>query len=127
MNEQRNWPAILESITAPVVLFGLALLVIGALAAIVVPLSGLESTQKLWICLGADILIFLIVLAVFLLTWFRPENLIYSESGHLKRMRMELGADNKRVPKGEWNKKEGRLAPPVIQASAHSQKMGRQD
>jgi hypothetical protein len=86
--EQRGWGTILRSITAPVVLFGLAILVIGGATASIVGISDLVSSDKLLVALGAGVLFFVMLLMVFLLTWFKPQNLIYSESGHLEQSAM---------------------------------------
>jgi hypothetical protein len=90
--EQRGWGTILRSITAPVVLFGLAILVIGGTTVSIVGFSDLGSSHKLLVALGAAALLLTILLMVFLLTWFKPQNLIYSESGYLEESAMAWGA-----------------------------------
>lgn len=92
MYEQRGWGTILRSITAPVVLFGLTILVIGGATASIVGLSDLGSADKLLVCLGAGVLLLVILMMVFLLTWFKPQNLIYSEFGYLEESAMAWGA-----------------------------------
>jgi hypothetical protein len=90
--EQRGWGTILRSITAPVVLFGLAILAIGGTTASIVGFSDLGPSDKLLVALGAAWLLFTILVMVFLLTWFKPQNLIYSESGYLEESAMAWGA-----------------------------------
>jgi cell division protein FtsN len=90
--EQRGWGTILRSITAPVVLFGLAILVIGGATTTLVVASDLPSAGKLLVALGAAVLLLVILVMVFLLTWFKPQNLIYSESGYLEESAMAWGA-----------------------------------
>jgi hypothetical protein len=86
--EHRGWSTVLQSITAPVVLFGLAILVTGGATASIVGFSDLESSDKLLVALGAGILLFVMLLMVFLLTWFKPQNLIYSETAYLEEIAM---------------------------------------
>ena len=92
MYELRGWTAILRSITAPVVLFGLVTLVIGVATATIVGVADLSSDDKLLVILGAGALLLLILLMVFLLTWFKPQNLIYSESAYLEESALAWGA-----------------------------------
>ena len=93
MGEQRGWGRILQSITAPVVLFGLVTLVIGGTTVAVVGFSDL-SPGRILVVLGAGVLFLVILLMVFLLTWFKPRNLIYSEAGYLEERAMAWGAEN---------------------------------
>lgn len=88
MPEQRGWSAILRSITAPVVLFGLMILVIGGTTATIVGFSDLAPLDQRLVVIGAGVLLLVILIMVFLLTWFRPQNLIYSESGYLAESAM---------------------------------------
>ena len=85
MYEQRGWSAILRSITAPVVLFGL---VTGGTTATIVGFSDLAPLDKRLVVVGAGVLLLVILVMVFLLTWFRPQNLIYSETGYLAESAM---------------------------------------
>ncbi len=87
-----GWGTILQSITAPVVLFGLVTLVLGGTTATIVSVADVGSTAKLLVVLGCGVLLLVILLMVFLLTWFKPQNLIYSESGHLEESAMAWGA-----------------------------------
>ena len=107
MYEQRGWGTILRSITAPVVLFGLVTLVIGGVAATIVSFSALESSHKLLVLLGTGVLLFLILLMVFLLAWFKPQNLIYSESGYLEESAMAWGAADSPVARDVLLRRRG--------------------
>ena len=69
------------SITAPVLLFSLAILVIGGTTVSIVGISDLGSSDKLLLALGAGVLFLEILLMVFLLTWFKPRNLVYWNGG----------------------------------------------
>jgi hypothetical protein len=96
VGEQRGWDRILQSITAPVVLFGLVTLVVGGTTVAVVGFSDL-SPGKMLVVLGAGVLFLVILLVVFLLTWFKPQNLIYSEAGHLEESAMAWGVTDNPV------------------------------
>jgi len=54
--------------------------------------SDLPSWGKLLVVLGAGVLLLVMLMMVFLLTWFKPQNLIYSESGYLEERAMAYGA-----------------------------------
>jgi hypothetical protein len=119
--EQRGWGTILRSITAPVVLFGLAVLVIGGATASIVGISDLGSSDKLLVALGAGVLLFVMLLMVFLLTWFKPQNLIYSESGHLRESEMAWGVAENPVSGDQLVRRRGE---PGIQGQAHEDDSG---
>jgi len=120
--EQRGWGTILRSITAPVVLFGLAILVIGGATASIVGISDLGSSDKLLVALGAWILLFVMLVMVFLLTWFKPQNLIYSETGYLEEIAM--GQPNNPVARDVLARRRGqpriREQPPEDDSGGHT-------
>jgi hypothetical protein len=93
-----DWKGILTSITAPVILFGLFILVLCAVS-ITVVLSGLSPSIICSIMLGIGALAISFLSLVFLLVWFKPKNLIYSEDSQLKQSELDakLGTQSKEV------------------------------
>jgi len=116
-----DWSKILQSITAPVILFGLILLVLGSVA-----ITTLIADLGVWFKVA--ILGFIwctvvgVLVGVFVLTWFKPKNLIYTEAGHTEEARLELlGRKGAQTNKGEIDATEtvkrtsgGVVFPPTI-------------
>lgn len=74
---------IIEAITAPLGFFVLALLIVEAFLATVLVGAELDNANKiLGMWLGVSLFI-LVIVAVFILVWFKPENLTFDKSAHL--------------------------------------------
>ena len=87
-----DWGGTLRSITAPVILFGLVFLVLGAVAIAVIVRGPLMETEVLIILLGIGIIFLLAFIGVFILVFGRPENLMMTGEQHLQRRQAELDA-----------------------------------
>ena len=70
------------------VLFGLVILVLGGATATIVGFSDLAPPDKRLVVFGAGLLLLVVLVMVFLLAWFKAENLVYSETGHLAQSAM---------------------------------------
>lgn len=74
---------IIEAITAPLGFFVLALLIVEAFLATVLVGAGLTAVDKntgMWIGVG---LFVLVITAVFILVWFKPQHLTFDKEAHL--------------------------------------------
>ncbi len=80
---------IIHAITSPLGFFALSLLIVEGFLTITLIFSNLDPRSKLWgMIIGAG-LFFLVVIVVFVLVWFKPENLTFGENSHLKRLEMK--------------------------------------
>jgi len=80
---QSAWSKIIEAVTRPLGFYVLALLIVEGFLTLVLTLSDISNTAReygMWAGIGLFLLVFLIVS---LLTWFKPENLIFAEYGRL--------------------------------------------
>ena len=103
-----DWKGVLRAITAPVILFGLFILVLGSVA-ISVTQSSMEPSVVPWALLGIGILTCLELFMVFILVIFYPTNLMFSGAEHLAKKQMDMGT--KESPKskariGQMERKE---------------------
>jgi heme A synthase len=92
---------ILDTITAPLGFFVLALLIVEAFLANGLIFAQLEPAQR-WnaVLLGAGMFV-LVVLLVWLLVWFKPEHLTYDKTAHLiNRGKLRWGSDQTLAPPG---------------------------
>lgn len=74
---------IIEAITAPLGFFVLALLIVEAFLATVLvgaELTAGDKTTGMWLGVG---LFILVTVAVFVLVWFKPQNLTFDKEAHL--------------------------------------------
>ena len=74
---------IIETITAPLGFFVLALLIVESFLATVLVGANLESVDKvlgIWLGIG---LFIIVITMVFILVWFKPESLTFDKSAHL--------------------------------------------
>ena len=85
MNNSKDiWVRIVESITAPLGFFVLALLIVESFLASVLIFAGLEKAEKMiGIYIGAGLFI-LVTVAVAILDWFKATNLVYDKEAHLR-------------------------------------------
>lgn len=91
----RTSSKIIEAITAPLGFFVLALLIVEGFLATVLVAAELDKPDKvlgMWLGVG---LFFFVMLAVFILVWFKPENLTFDKSAHLiDRGKASYGTDS---------------------------------
>jgi len=94
--ESKSWQDVLRAINAPVILFGLVLLVVLTATVLIVTTGGLDSSERLWVAserlwvaIGGAILIQTVLAMVFALCWFRPTNLMFTAEAHLEQYRLE--------------------------------------
>jgi len=74
---------IIEAIAAPLGFFVLALLIVESFLAIVLVGADLENNDKIlgmWLGVG---LFIMVTIAVFVLVWFKPQNLTFDKAAHL--------------------------------------------
>ena len=85
---------IIEAITAPLGFFVLALLIVECFLATVLVGADFEKSDKIlgmWMGVG---LFVLVTILVFVLVWFKPQNLTFDKSAHLiDRGKAPFGAD----------------------------------
>ena len=78
------WLRIIESITAPLGFFVLALLIVEGFLGTVLVWADLEKTGEVaGMYLGVGMFV-LVVLLVFILVWFKPDNLTFDKEAHLR-------------------------------------------
>ena len=88
------WDSVLKVVTTPLAWFGLAGLILLGISIGVLSQSWSYS-QTLW-ALGLILFIFTVLLVmVFLLTWFRPHHLTFSQAGHLVKNGMKAWGTSK--------------------------------
>ena len=78
------WYKIIESVSAPLGFFVLALLIIESFLAIVLVGGNLDIIHKItgmWLGIG---LFVLVTVLVFFLVWFKPENLTFNAEDHIR-------------------------------------------
>jgi len=74
---------IIEAIAAPLGFFVLALLIVESFLAIVLVGADLQNNDKIlgmWLGVG---LFIMVTIAVFVLVWFKPQNLTFDKAAHL--------------------------------------------
>ena len=99
-----NWQGILRSITAPVILFGLVFLTLfGSFMGVLY--SPLEAAHKVYVILGIALLFVITLILLFVLVWYRPTHLMYSELAHL--VKDGYGSKESPMPKEEMEKRAG--------------------
>jgi len=91
----KDWQGVLQSINAPVILFGLGLLVVSTATVLIVSQGELDSSERLWVAserlwvvIGGASLILTVFVMVFALCWFRPKNLMFTAAAHLEQYRL---------------------------------------
>jgi protein-S-isoprenylcysteine O-methyltransferase Ste14 len=101
MKKPQTMPArykIIEAITAPLGFFVLALLIVEAFLASVLIGGNLEKQDQLtgvWI--GVALFVFVII-AVWILVWFKPAHLTFDKDAHLvDRGKVPYGTDSRQV------------------------------
>lgn len=89
---------IIEAITAPLGFFVLALLIAEAFLASVLLGGNLEKQDQLS-CIWVGVALFVFVtVAVWILVWFKPENLTFDKDAHLMdRGKVPYGTDSRHV------------------------------
>lgn len=89
---------IIQAITAPLGFFVLALLIVESFLGVVLVGANLERQDKItgmWLGVG---LFVLVVVVVFILVWFKPENLTFDKDAHLvNKGKAPFGSDRKIV------------------------------
>ena len=115
-----DWKGILRSITAPVILFGLFIMVFGTVAIFTIT-SQLEVSSIRIIMLGIGILTLIVLCGIFYLVIFKPENLMFSESGYLEKHRLNQGSKEQPVSRERIGKME-RKTPLRIQTERMKEK-----
>lgn len=89
---------IIEAITAPLGFFVLALLIVESFLATVLIGANLPESEKItgvWAGIGMFVLV---IVAVFILDWFKPSNLTYDKQAHLiDRGKIPYGSDGENV------------------------------
>lgn len=97
-NTPSAWCKIIETVTAPLGFFVLALLIVEAFLATVLVGGNLQKSNQItgmWLGVG---LFVLVTVAVFVLVWCKPENLTFDKDAHLKRRNQaNFGTDSKIV------------------------------
>ena len=95
MADITNSNKLIEVITAPLGFFVLALLIVESFLAIVLTVNTLSSAEQLsGIYLGAS-LFSLVIIAVFLLVWNKPDNLTFDKEAHLRSQgKAPFGSNN---------------------------------
>ena len=95
MADMKNSSKIIEVITAPLGFFVLALLIVESFLGIVLTVNTLDSAEQLnGIYLGAS-LFSLVIVAVFLLVWNKPDNLTFDKEAHLRSQgKAPFGSNN---------------------------------
>lgn len=93
-NGKEVWCKIIESITAPLGFFVLALLIVESFLATVL-IGGNLSKEDQMTCVWLGVSLFILVtIAVFILVWFKPENLTFDKQSHLiKQGKAAYGTD----------------------------------
>ncbi len=86
---------VIEAITAPLGFFVLALLIVECFLATVLLGADLEEGHKvLGMCLGVGLFV-LVTIAVFILSWYKPQSLTFDKSAHLiDRGKSPFGTDS---------------------------------
>jgi uncharacterized membrane protein (DUF485 family) len=88
--------SILETISAPLGFFVLALLIVEAFLGTVLIGTKLESASVL-LCIYLGVALFiLVVVVVAILVWFKPDHLTFDRSAHLERLLSRVELDLKR-------------------------------
>ena len=90
--EGREWAGILGTITAPAILFGLVFLVIPAGTALTLWTGDYDTAGSLAIAAGGGFLFLVALLLLAVLTWFRPQGLMYSERAYLAESQLRYGS-----------------------------------
>lgn len=89
---------LIEAITAPLGFFVLALLIVESFLATVLIGANLPEAEKItgmWAGIGMFVLV---IVAVFILDWFKPSNLTYDKQAHLiDRGKVPFGSDGEKV------------------------------
>lgn len=95
MLEGKYWQDVLRAINAPVILFGLGLLVVLSATVLIVSTGGLDSSERLWVAserlwvaIGGAGLILTVFVMVFTLCWFHPTHLMFTAEAHLEQYRL---------------------------------------
>jgi hypothetical protein len=105
--------SILDTITAPLGFFVLALLIVETFLATVLVGAGLERSDKLagmWAGIGMFVLV---VVAVYTLVWFKPENLTFDKTAHLlDRGKAPWGTEQRQVSADKVFTDEGKGTAP---------------
>ena len=94
---QRTGAKLVEAVTAPLGFFVLALLIVESFLAAALIGGSLDASSQLtalWMGVGMFILV---VFAVAILVWNKPENLTFDKQAHLDRSRAEYGTDSQTV------------------------------
>ncbi|MCL4874203.1 hypothetical protein KJ039_08985 [bacterium] len=91
----KSYSKIIEVITTPLGFFALALFIVEGFLATVLIASEFEKNEKIF-GMSIGVVLFLIVLiAVFVLVWFKPQNLTFDKSAHLiDRGKAPFGTDS---------------------------------
>lgn len=85
MVEGKYWQGILQAVNAPVILFGLALLSTSTATVMIIWQGNLGTTDsKLLVAAGGASLILVTIGMVFVLAWFKPQNLMFTAEAHLE-------------------------------------------
>ncbi|MBU4511699.1 hypothetical protein KKD19_00435 [Patescibacteria group bacterium] len=112
-NKKENRVSLLESITSPLGFFVLSLLIVETFISMVLIFSDLPPTSKYTgMFIGAGLFV-LVVIAVFLLVWFKPTHLTFSEQSHLDLLKVQSawGASDDPGTKIETEKKSESTIP----------------
>jgi len=93
-----NWSNIIGAINAPLGFFVLSLLIVESFLASIVIAANLTNQEKITgMCYGVIMFVLVIVL-VFLLDWFKPQNLTFDKNAHLiDRGKIPYGSDSENV------------------------------
>lgn len=84
--------SILEAITAPLGFFVLALLIVESFLGLVLTRTNLEKSDIIpGIYVGVGLFCFVVIL-VFVLVWFKPENLTFDKEANLRRLEQHFGS-----------------------------------
>ena len=95
-NKGSFWARIIESIDSPLGFFVLALLIVEVCITIILTSSQMPKGEIFNGLLVGSGLFCLVIIAVFILVFFKPENLTFDKASHLKRHETEYGYGKER-------------------------------
>lgn len=85
---------LVESITSPIGFFVLALLIVEAFLATVLVGANLPETEKMTAVWAGVAMFILVVVMVFALVWFKPDNFMFTNQEHIERLRLAVRSDS---------------------------------
>jgi hypothetical protein len=73
----------------------------------------IQPSQRLWLFIGAGIILFLLALIVGAIAWSRPKHLVYGETGYRAETRLSLGTEKEQMGEAELSSLPGISNPNV--------------